>query len=145
MNGTTLSNQLGITLTGNWVLPTVGTPGTIQNTYFEENGYLSTNGNIEDGSIVEAMGLVANDSSQQWERSADDDSGYFTLRNLESGKFLSGYNPPNTLTIEGTASSDMSLMDTASEKPVELSLTRELIQKTKSVHIGGAFPQKSCP
>ena len=104
MDGTTLSNQAGITLIGNWVLPNVSTPGTIQNSDIGDKGYLSTNGNTEAGSAVEEVALVANDTRQQWERSADDDSGYFTLKNPKSGKFLTGHNPPNTLSIEGTAS-----------------------------------------
>ena len=89
-------------LTGNWELPTIGTPGTIQNTDSGNNGYLSTNGNIETGSAVEEEALVANDDGQVWERSADDDFGYFTLKNLKSGKFLNGCTGKNMLTIEGT-------------------------------------------
>ena len=92
-------------MTGNWVLPNVGTPGTIQNTILGGNGYLSpqkvSNSSIEAGSTVEGVALDVNDTLQQWERSAEDESGYFTLKNLESGKFLTGHNPPNTLTIEG--------------------------------------------
>merc|ERR1712156_792852 len=52
------------------------------------NGYLSTNGKIEAGSSVEEVALVANDDGQVWERSANDDSGYFTLKNPKSAKFL---------------------------------------------------------
>ena len=95
----------GNNLAGSWELPSVGTTGTIQNTDVGNNGYLSppsTNGSIEAGSAVEAVAFDANDTIQQWERSADDDSGYFTLKNPKSGKFLTGHNPPNTLTIEGT-------------------------------------------
>ena len=101
MNGKTLSNKLGITLTGNWKLPMVGTTGTIQNKDTGNKGYLSTNGNIEAGSSVEEVEFVSNDVGQQWERSVDDNSGYFTLKNPKSGKFLNGHNPPNMLTIEG--------------------------------------------
>ena len=101
MNGKTLSNKLGITLIGNWTLPTVGTPGTIQNTDHGDKGYLMIL-DIEAGSVVEEVSLVVNDGRQIWERSVIDDSGYFTLKNIKSGKFLTGHNPPNTLTIEGT-------------------------------------------
>ena len=136
-------------------MPTAGTSGTIQNTDAGNDGYLSTNGNIQAGSVVEKVALVTNvdgsietgstveevalvtnvdgsietgstveeccfspcsfftdspplvtpDDGQVWERSTDDDSGYFTLKNIKSGKFLngcSGQNPPNRLTIEGT-------------------------------------------
>ena len=79
-------------MTGNWELPTVGTPGTIRNSDTAgDNGYLNINGNIEAGSAVEE---VANDGGQKWERSANDDSGYFTLKNPNSGLFLIGHNPP---------------------------------------------------
>ena len=109
MNGNkTLSNKLGITLTGKWELPTVGTPGTIQNMDSGDNGYLSTKGEIVAWSTVEEVALDANDGGQQWERSADDDSGYFTLRNQMSGKFLHAVGDPIYhsfvyLKIEGTA------------------------------------------
>ena len=104
MDGKKLSNKLGVTLTGNWELPSIGTNGTIRNTDSGDNGYLSTNGNIEAGSAVEEVDFDVNDGGQQWERSADDDSGYFTLKNPESKKFLYGHNTPNMLTIEGTTS-----------------------------------------
>ena len=38
-----------------------------------------------------------------WERIPSDVLPYFTLKNPKSGKFLTGNYPPNTLTIEGTA------------------------------------------
>ena len=101
MNGKTLSNKHGITLNGSWELPLVGTPGTIQNRDAGDHGYLSTNGNTKAGSTVNEVSLVANDNGQQWERSADDDSGYFTLKNPKSGKFLYVNNPTEMLTIEG--------------------------------------------
>ena len=111
MNGNTLSNKAGIILTGNWSLPTVGTRGTIQNTITGDNGYLMVlfNETINDGFAVEEGALDVNDSGQQWERSTDDDSGYFTLKNSKSGKILTEKNTNkhkkiNTLLIEGTAS-----------------------------------------
>ena len=90
-------------MTGNWSLPNVGTQGTIQNTVTGDNGYLMIQG---DGFAVEEGALDVNNSGQQWERSTGDDSGYFTLKNPKSGKFLSGHKPlnnqANILTIEGT-------------------------------------------
>ena len=62
MDGTTLSNLAGINMTGNWVLPEVDTPGTIQNTDTGDNGYLSTNGII--GSAVDEVALVGKDDSR---------------------------------------------------------------------------------
>ena len=104
LNGTTLYNRYGITLNGSWELPMLGTPGTIQNRDTGEHGYLSTKGKIEAGSVVEEVAFVANDDGQLWERSADDDSGYFTLMNPISGKFLTYKNNTiDALTIEGMA------------------------------------------
>ena len=37
---------------------------------------------------------------QQWERSPDDESGYFTLKNPRSGYFLSRHYPSKSLTLE---------------------------------------------
>ena len=71
---------------------------------FIEYGYLSTNGSIAKGSAVEEVAFVANDDGQQWERSAVDDSGYFTLMNPISGKFLAKNNIATHLTIEGNVS-----------------------------------------
>ena len=85
----------GITLTGNWEIPDANTTGTIQNT---DTGYLSANA----GSAVVEGALENMDDEQEWERSADDNSGYFTLMNPNSGKFLTGHKSPNMLTIEGS-------------------------------------------
>ena len=67
-------------------------------------GYLSTNGKTDAGSVVVEEAVDTNDDDQKWERSSDDGSGYFTLKNPTSGLFLTGHNPPKNLTIEGTAS-----------------------------------------
>ena len=103
MKGTTLSNQVGTTLTGRWVLDIVGTNGTIQNVDAGVNGYLSVNNNTASGSAVVEEALDDMDDGQKWIKSADDDSGYFTLMNPKSGKFLTANYPKNTLTIEGNA------------------------------------------
>ena len=66
----------------------------------DRNGYLSTKGSIAKGSAVEEVAFVANDDGQQWERSADDDSGYFTLKNPTSGAHLTAVTE-NQVTIEG--------------------------------------------
>ena len=98
--GTILSNKAGITLTGNWVLPSEGKLGTIQNTNTGVNGYLTTNGNTAAGSAVVEEALH---DYVEWKRSYDV-SGYFTLSH-HYGKFLTGHSSgiPNSLTIEGNA------------------------------------------
>ena len=60
---------------------------------------MSTNGNSEAGSAVVEVGLDDSDVGQKWEKSADDDSGFFTLKNMNSGLFLT-MKTANTLTIE---------------------------------------------
>ena len=98
MDGTALSNKAGITLTGNWQIPNSGLTGNIQNTITGSNGYLSVNANTDAGSTVVEEALDANDVGQQWERSVDDGSGFFTLKNPNSGLFLN-MKTANTLTI----------------------------------------------
>ena len=98
MDGTALSNKAGITLTGNWQIPNSGSTGNIQNTITGANGYLSVNANTAAGSTVVEEALDTNDVGQQWERSANDDSGFFNLQNPKSGLFLT-MKIGNTLTI----------------------------------------------
>ena len=99
MEGTKLINQAGITLTGNWVIPTVvGTPGTIQNTVTGASGYLSVNYNTDAGSVVVEEALDSSDLGQQWERSINNAFGFFTLQNPNSGLFLT-MKTANKLTI----------------------------------------------
>ena len=100
LEGTTLSNQAGTTLTGIWQIPTVGTPGAIQN--IATGGYLSVNANTDAGSVVVEEALDSSDVGQQWERSANDGSGLFTLKNPNSGLFLT-MKSANKLTIGNTA------------------------------------------
>ena len=52
-------------------------------------GYLSTNGKTAAGFVVVEEALDTNDDDQKWERSANDDSGFFNLRHPKSGLFLS--------------------------------------------------------
>ena len=99
LEGTTLSTQAGVILTGNWTIPSVGTLGAIQNTATANGmGYLSTNGKIPAGSVVVEEAEDTNDDDQKWERSANDDSGLFNLKNPNSGLFLI-MKTANTLTI----------------------------------------------
>ena len=103
MDGTALSNKAGITLTGRWALPTAGIPETIRNKDSDaNNGYLDTYGKTVDGSAVFEE-EESKDDGQQWERSVDDSSGYFTLTNPKSGKILTGDNTTIVLRIEGNA------------------------------------------
>ena len=99
-----MSNQAGIILNGTWQLPAANSIGTIQNTDSGTSGYLSTNGNTTAGSSVEEVAWVADDVGQQWERSVNDDSGYFTLMNPNSGRILTADKPLNTLRIHGNDS-----------------------------------------
>ena len=99
LEGTTLSNRAGFTLTGNWQIPSVGTPGTIQNT--DTGGCLSVNANTDAGSVVVEEDLDSSDDGQQWERLSIDDSGFFNLRHRNSGLFLT-MKIANILTIGNT-------------------------------------------
>ena len=89
LEGTTLSNRNGVTLTGNWQIPSFGTPGPIINTATANGmGYLSTNGKTAEGSVVVEEAVDINNDGQKWERSSDNGSGYFTLKNPTSGMYL---------------------------------------------------------
>ena len=101
MDGTTLSNRHGITLNGTWYIPDTGETETIKNN--ATGKYLSTDDYNEAGSAVVEVSFDPNDDGGKWERSANDDSGYFTLKNPKSGRFLYAQTP-DRLTIEGTAS-----------------------------------------
>ena len=101
MDGTTLTNMAGITLTSNWKIPHTGAKGTIQNTDAGVNGYLSVNDYTLSGSSVMEEAFDAYHDGQRWQRSVDDELGYFTLKNLKSQSYLTANNSPNTLTIEG--------------------------------------------
>ena len=99
MEGTILSNQNGVPLTGNWIIPSVGTAGPIINVTNANNiVYLSTNGKTAPGSVVVEEAVDTEDDDQKWERSASDDSGFFNLKNPNSGLFLT-MKTENTFTI----------------------------------------------
>ena len=93
-----------LTLTGDWVLPFEDYSGTIQNSNTGVEGYLTTNGNTATGSAVleGAYDDTYYDTTYYWKRSLEV-SGYFTLMNKHSRKFLTGQSSstPNSLTIEG--------------------------------------------
>ena len=59
---------------------------------------MSTNGKTAAGSVVVEEAVDTNDDDQKWERSASDDSGFFNLKNPNSGLFLV-MKTANTLTI----------------------------------------------
>ena len=99
MDGTVLSNRAGVTLTGTWILPDIGTNGPVQNTATDL--YLSTNGETAAGSEVVEEAVDEDDDDQKWERSAEDGSGYFTLKNPTSGMYLT-MKTVDTLTIGKT-------------------------------------------
>ena len=85
LNGKKLYNQrYGTQQSGSWKLPPVGTLGTIQNTENGDDGYLYIGPNND---ILEWR-LDTNIDGQQWERSADDESGYFTLTSKSGGKYI---------------------------------------------------------
>ena len=97
--GTTLENEAGITLPGSWQLPATGKINSIKNN--DTNMYLAVNA----VTVVEEN-FNANNVRQQWKRSADDGSGYFTLTNPKTGKFLTAKNwfppqVPHFFTVEG--------------------------------------------
>ena len=104
LEGTTLSNRDFGTLTGNWQIPSVGTPGPI--TTADGMAYLRTNNKPAVGSSVEEEDVsyrymgnsLYYDDDQKWERSANDDSGFFSLKNPKSGFFLT-MKAANKLTI----------------------------------------------
>ena len=109
MEGTTLSNQAGIILTGNWVLPSFGTPGIIQNKTAGAHGYLSTNASthaVANAVYTDVEAFDANDVGQLWIRSPDDELGYFSLINTNSQKYLyaHGFDTENRLTVDGNTS-----------------------------------------
>ena len=86
----------GVILTGNWQIPSVGGQGTIQNT--ATGRYLSINAKTNAGSVVVEKALDGNDLGQQWERSDNNGSRFFNLKNPNSGLFLT-MKTENTLTI----------------------------------------------
>ena len=96
LNGTKLYNQrYGTQQSGNWELPAVGTPGTIQNKDNGNDGYLYI-GPYND--ILESK-FDTNVDGELWERSADDESGYFTLTS-KSGEYLAKKPIPYRLLVQ---------------------------------------------
>ena len=83
-------------MSGRWRIPDAGKTTTIQNIH--TNKFLTVNSETA-GSAVESMDATG--VEQEWERSPTDSSGYFTLKNPYSGRFLTATHPNNSLTIEG--------------------------------------------
>ena len=66
----------------NWKIPDSGTTGTIQN--LDTSMFLAAPANWAPDNTA----VTEDSTGQQWERSADDESGYFTLKNVDTGKYL---------------------------------------------------------
>ena len=93
----TLSNQAGVNLIGKWKIE----DGKIINADNSAKGF----GVLDDGKatgtkVTVDETLTNDDPGQQWKKSSLDDSGYFTLMNINSGKFLSAVST-NNITIQG--------------------------------------------
>ena len=108
MEGEILSNKAGVALkTANgYKIPPAGETGTIQTTGSWREQFLTVN-NTTSGSADFQDVFDDSDNRQQWERSADDNEGYFTLTSSISGKLLTAIpenNRPgmgNILLVEG--------------------------------------------
>ena len=103
LKGTKLSNRDGLILAGTWQIPSAETTGPIRNTSAANdpknlNDYLSTNGKTTEGSVVVKEPMDEDDVDQIWERSAHDGTGFFNLKNPNSGLHLT-MKTANTLTI----------------------------------------------
>ena len=113
MVNSTLSNFAGVTLDAKVKLPPQGTTGNIRILIGKDNnpyGYGVKDGNFEPpgkdamfaaGTEVGTLQpLIEGDIRAQWEIGMMDSSGYFTIKNPHSGKFLTGFTA-DKLTIEG--------------------------------------------
>ena len=84
-------------MTERWIIPPAGDIGVIKNV--DTNKYLTVSGSA----VIEEDLDTLEPGRQQWERSTSDfftsSGGYFTLRNPQSGKYLTASN--QTFTIEG--------------------------------------------
>ena len=93
----TLSNQAGVNLIGKWKIE----DGKIINADNSAKGFGILDDGKATGTKVTVDETLANDDpGQQWKKSSLDDSGYFTLMNINSGKFLSAVSR-NNITIQG--------------------------------------------
>ena len=114
MVNSTLSNFAGVTLDAKVELPPQGTIGNIRNIVGKDNnlpiGYGVKDGNFEipgkdamfaAGTEVGTLQpLIEGDLRTQWEIGMTDSSGYFTIKNPHSGRFLTAFTA-DKLTIEG--------------------------------------------
>ena len=103
LNGTRLSNRAGEILGGNYEIPLQGKMGLIMSTDITHNNETMVlgikNDNNAAGTEVILEKVALNDYGQQWEIGWEEDTGYFTIRNPESEKFLTLVD--KKLTIEG--------------------------------------------
>ena len=103
LNGTRLSNRAGEILDGNYEIPHQGKMGLIIRTDITHNSETMVLGIKDDnnaaGTEVILEKVALNDYGQQWEIGWEEDTGYFTIRNPESEKFLTLVD--KKLTIEG--------------------------------------------
>ena len=99
MDQNQLKNQAGVTLNDKWLLPDGGEKGIISNKNSDK--YLSIKDNDPGSEVVEeALNPNTLANAHEWQRSADDSSGYFTLKNSKSGRFLTAVTA-DKVTIEG--------------------------------------------
>ena len=104
-NGNTLTNKDGITLKYNWILPYVegkDSEGKVVYFYQGEYGPIMSVVENDDGQLTKGLSVIKNGpevkveevhtiyatGSQLWEIGFEDDEGYFTIKNKESGKIL---------------------------------------------------------
>ena len=106
-----LSNEAGFVLDGYWELPDQNTTGVITNVDNFTFVLGVENDDSASGTLVITEPLVMNDTGQQWEIGVDNTengTGYFTIKNPYSEKFLTAITAENgimILTIEGIFSS----------------------------------------
>ena len=94
-----MSNKaLSLPLSGNWTFE----GGNIRNSDDVTKGFGVQDGKISVGTKVNIdETLSANHPGQQWEKGVPDASGYYTIMNPNSKKFLTAVNI-DKITIEGT-------------------------------------------
>ena len=112
MVNSTLTNFAGFNLAGEVRLPSQGSIGTIwRNDKSGPYGYVikhgiwpgipGKNANFSAGTEVGTeQPIVQGDIGSQWEIGMNDSSGYFTIKNPHSGRFLTAFTA-DKLTIEG--------------------------------------------
>ena len=88
MIGTSLLNQAGVILTGNWKLE----GGNIINANDTTKGFSVTKDATSAGTEVAVDATLSeNHAGQKWEFGLKDGSGYFTIKHLASEKYLTAF------------------------------------------------------